>query len=108
MMAGARMISAQGRPLAIFPEGTRIPHGAAPPLQPGFAGIYKLLNCTVVPVAVDSGELYNRRWKRPGIVTVRIGQHIPPGLPRAEIEQRVREAINVLNPGSVNCPTMVS
>lgn len=97
MIAGARVISGQGRPLAIFPEGTRVPHGSRPALQAGFAGIYKLLGCAVVPVAVNSGALYNRRWKRAGIVTVRIGEQIPAGLPRDEIEARVHAAINVLN-----------
>ncbi|MDE2621096.1 MAG: 1-acyl-sn-glycerol-3-phosphate acyltransferase, partial [Sphingomonadales bacterium] len=42
MVAAARERIAEGRPLAIFPEGTRVPHGSAPPLQSGFAGLYKL------------------------------------------------------------------
>lgn len=85
------------RPLVIFPEGTRVPHGTAPQLQSGFAGLYKLLRLPVVPVAVDSGPLYHRRWKLPGSITVRYGEEIPPGLPREEIEARVHAAINALN-----------
>ncbi len=34
--------------------------------------------------------------KRPGVVTMRIGEVIPPGLPRREAERRVWEAINAL------------
>ncbi len=83
--------------LVIFPEGTRVPHGSAPKLQSGFAALYKALGLPVVPVAVDSGPLYHRRWKRPGTITIAAGEPIPPGLPRAEIEARVHEAINVLN-----------
>lgn len=98
MVARAREISAQGRPLAIFPEGTRIRHGARAPLQSGFAGLYKLLALPVVPVAINSGPLYHRRWKRPGTITAQIGEPIPPGLPREEIEARVTAAINKLNP----------
>lgn len=97
MLAAARQFLAQGRQLAIFPEGTRVPHGSRPPLQSGFAGLYKLLGLPVVPVAVDSGPLYHRRWKRKGTITVRIGETIPPGLGREEIEARVHAAINVLN-----------
>jgi 1-acyl-sn-glycerol-3-phosphate acyltransferase len=89
--------AAEGRPLVIFPEGTRVPHGSAPSLQSGFAGLYKLLGLPVVPVAVDSGPLYHRRWKRPGTVTMRYGEVIPPGLPREEVEARVHRAINALN-----------
>lgn len=98
MIAEARALTAHGRPLLIFPEGTRAPHGTRPPLQSGFAGLYKLLALPVVPVAVDSGPLYHRWWKHPGTIHYRFGEPIPPGLPRAEIEARVHAAINALNP----------
>lgn len=98
MVAEARAFAAQGRPLVIFPEGTRIPQGRRARLQSGFAGLYKLLDLPVVPVAVDSGCLYHRRWKKPGTITMRVGERIEPGLPRAELEARVTEAINALNP----------
>jgi 1-acyl-sn-glycerol-3-phosphate acyltransferase len=97
MLAAARGFSAEGRPLAIFPEGSRIPHGEARGLKSGFAGVYKLLGLPVVPVAVNSGPLYHRRWKRAGTVTYRFAEPIPPGLPRAEAEARVIAAINALN-----------
>ena len=97
MVASARALSGEGRPLTIFPEGTRVPHGTRPPLQSGFAGLYKLLALPVVPIAVDSGRLYHRTWKRPGTITVRYGEAIPPGLPRDEIEAGVHAAINALN-----------
>ena len=97
MVTAARAHVGTGRPLVIFPEGTRVPHGTTPPLQSGFAGLYKLLGLPVIPVAVDSGRLYHRWWKRPGTLTYRFGEEIPPGLPREEIEVRVRTAINALN-----------
>lgn len=97
MVAHARAFAAQGRPLAIFPEGTRVPTGQRAQLQAGFAGLYKLLALPVVPIAVDSGRLYHRRWKKPGTITYRVGERIEPGLPREEIEDRVRAAINALN-----------
>lgn len=98
MLAEAKRLADEGRPLAIFPEGTRVPHGRVVPLQSGFAGLYKLLGLPVVPIAVDSGPLYHRRWKRPGTITFRVGETIPGGLSRDEIESRVQEAINRLNP----------
>lgn len=99
MIATARLRVKEGRPLVIFPEGTRVPHGKEPTLQSGFAGIYKLLGLPVVPIAVDSGPLYHRLVKRPGTITYRVGETIPAGLPRAELERRVHRAINVLNDG---------
>ena len=107
MVAAARRITGEGRVLAIFPEGTRVPHGAMPALQSGFAGLYKLIGLPVVPIAVDSGLLYHRPFKRRGTIVYRIGETIPPGLPRAEIEARVHAAINALNlEGARFAPTL--
>lgn len=97
MIAAAKELIAQGRPLAIFPEGTRVPHGTTPELKSGFAGLYKLLDLPVVAVAVDSGPLYHRWIKRPGTITYRFSEPIPAGLPRAEAEARVCDALNALN-----------
>ncbi|MEO7247101.1 MAG: 1-acyl-sn-glycerol-3-phosphate acyltransferase, partial [Novosphingobium sp.] len=74
--------------------------GERPGLQAGFAGIYKLLALPVVPFAVNSGPLFNRRWKRRGVITYRFGETIPPGLPRDVVEACVHQAINVLNQGN--------
>jgi len=97
MLSAARKLVAEDRPLVIFPEGTRMPHGERPALQAGFAGLYKMIGLPVVPMAVDSGRLLRGFWKRRGTVTYRVGEVIPAGLPREEIEARVWAAINVLN-----------
>lgn len=99
MITAARRAIAEGRPIVLFPEGTRVPHGERAPLQSGFAGLYKLLNIPVVPVALNSGLLSPRGSfvKKAGTITYKIGETIPPGLPRKEIEERVHEAINALN-----------
>lgn len=97
MMRQAKAAAAAGRPLVIFPEGTRVPHGERRPLQAGFAGLYKALGLPVVPVAVDSGPSYKPALKPRRPITYRFGEPIPPGLPRAEAEARVLDAINALN-----------
>lgn len=104
MLKEVRPYIAQGRPIIIFPEGTRVAHGQQPQLQAGFAALYKLLNLPVVPVAVDSGLAYHRRWKRPGQIRVHFGEPIPPGLPREEVEARTHAAINALNTPAANPP----
>jgi 1-acyl-sn-glycerol-3-phosphate acyltransferase len=98
MMKEGERARAEGRPVVIFPEGTRVAPGEAPALQPGFAGLYRALGLPVVPVALDSGRLWPRRSfvKRSGLVTMRFGAPIPPGLPRREVEARVHAAINAL------------
>jgi 1-acyl-sn-glycerol-3-phosphate acyltransferase len=99
MLTRSRALLAQGRPIIIFPEGTRVVHGDAPPLQSGFAGLYKMLNVPVVPVAVNSGKLMPRNhWRRrSGVIIYKVGEEIPAGLPRAEVEARVHQAMNALN-----------
>ena len=99
MLVLAKNMIADGRPIVIFPEGTRVAPGHQPPLQSGFAGLYKLINLPVVPIAVDSGTLSPRKagiWKS-GTITYKVGEELPTGLPRAEIEARVHAAINALN-----------
>ena len=98
LLRAAAAATAAGRPIVIFPEGTRVPPGERPPLQPGFAGLYRALNLPVVPLALDSGRVWPRHKfvKRSGTVTFRFGEPIPPGLPRKEVEERVHAAINAL------------
>ncbi|HEV2595119.1 MAG TPA: lysophospholipid acyltransferase family protein [Sphingomicrobium sp.] len=87
---------AEGRSVIIYPEGTRVPVGRAPALKSGFSALYRALGLPVVPVAVDSGQLWGRGFiHRSGTVTLRIGETIPSGLKREEIEARVHASINV-------------
>ena len=95
MMEQGRELAKQGRAVIIYPEGTRVPPGSAPPLRSGFAGLYRALGLPVVPVAVDSGRLWTKGLlKRSGVVHIRICDPIPAGLKREEIETRVHAAIN--------------
>lgn len=101
LMAEGKELRAQGRSVIVYPEGTRVTPGESPPLRSGFAGLYKAVNLPVVPIALDSGRFMPKKGpKRPGVVTIRVGTPIPPGLPRKEIEQRVWQAINALEPGA--------
>lgn len=96
MMAQGGELAAEGRAVIIYPEGTRVPPGSAPPLRAGFAGLYRALGLPVVPVAVDSGRLWTKGLlKRSGTVHIRIGEPIAAGLNREDVEARVHAAINV-------------
>lgn len=101
MLKEAAVARKENRSVLIFPEGTRVAVGDAPPLRSGFAGLYKALNMPVIPVALDSGRCMPRHGaSRPGIITIRFLDPIPPGLPREEIEARVHAAINTLEPAA--------
>jgi 1-acyl-sn-glycerol-3-phosphate acyltransferase len=97
MVVAGKEAIASGRPVIIFPEGTRVRAGEAPELKSGFAALYRALGLPVVPIAVDSGRLWGRGLAhRSGTVTFKVGETIPPGLKRSEVEARVHAAINAL------------
>lgn len=97
MMKAATTAVTAGRPVVIFPEGTRVGVGETPPLAAGFAGLYKLLKLPVVPIALDTGTVWPKAFvKHPGMVTLLIGDAIASGLPRGDVEARVHAAINAL------------
>lgn len=86
-----------GRPVIIYPEGTRVAAGETPRLRSGFAALYRTLGLAVVPVAVDSGRLWGRGLvHQSGVVTLKVGRTIPTGLKRDELERQVHAAINAL------------
>ena len=95
--AGARA-AALGRPIVIFPEGTRTAPGTHRPYQPGVAALYRQLDLPLVPVAVNSGLYWGRRQflKRPGRIVMEILPAIAPGGERhavmAELEERIEAA----------------
>ena len=102
MVAAARQAVAAGRPVVIFPEGTRTAPGQRLIYQPGVAALYQALALPVVPAAVNSGLYWGRRSfvKRPGRIVLEFLEPIRPGLPRrqvmAELETRIENATAAL------------
>jgi 1-acyl-sn-glycerol-3-phosphate acyltransferase len=102
MVAAARRAVAAGRPVVIFPQGTRTAPGADVPYQPGVAALYQALRLPLVPAAVNSGLFWGRRsfLKRPGHITMEFLEPIPPGLARrevmAELHRRIEAATAAL------------
>jgi 1-acyl-sn-glycerol-3-phosphate acyltransferase len=102
MIAKARGAAAAGRPIVIFPEGTRTALGTRLPYQPGVAALYQALHVPLVPAAVNSGLFWGRRsfLKRRGRIVLEFLDPIPPGWPRRrvmeELERRVEAATAAL------------
>jgi len=93
MSERARRVMTAGRPVLIFPEGTRKKPGAAPDYKPGVAGLYGLLGAPCVPAALNSGAHWQGFWKRPGTIVLKFLEPIPPGLKRADFMARLEERI---------------
>lgn len=95
MLRQARQRVGEGRPIVMFPEGTRVPAGECPPLKAGLFAVYSVLKLPVVPVALNSGLVWGKAALRQrGTVTLAFQQAVPPGLPREDFEARVHAAIN--------------
>jgi 1-acyl-sn-glycerol-3-phosphate acyltransferase len=102
MSQAAKQALDEGRPVLIFPEGTRKKPGAAPDYKPGVAGLYGMLDVPCVPVALNSGAYWTSFLKHPGTITLEFLETIPPGLKRGEfmalLEKRIETATNALLP----------
>ena len=102
MAVAARNVLADGRPILIFPEGTRKKPGAAPDYKPGVAGLYGMLGVECVPVALNSGIYWAGFLKHPGTIVLQFLEPIPPGLKRdafmALLQQRIESATTAILP----------
>lgn len=102
MVRAARRAATAGRPVVIFPEGTRTAPGQRLVYQPGVAALYQALHVPVVPAAVNSGLYWGRRSfvKKPGRIILAFLEPIAPGLPRRrmmeELEARIEGATAAL------------
>jgi 1-acyl-sn-glycerol-3-phosphate acyltransferase len=102
MVAAARPVIAEGRPVVIFPQGTRVAPGMSIPYQPGVFGLYQALGVPLVPAAVNSGLFWGRRAfvKRRGRILLEFLKPIPPGWSRrrlmTELVQRIETATTAL------------
>jgi len=85
----------QGRPLVIFPQGTRVAPGVRAPYRSGVVLLYEQLGFPVVPMALNSGMFWPRRRfvKQSGTITVEFLEPIPPGLSRQAFKRRLQSEL---------------
>lgn len=90
-LAQARI--ARGRPIVIFPEGTRVVPGRKLNYRPGVAALYSELNVPVVPAVHNSGLHWPKKSfrKYPGTIILEFLPPIPPGLERHAFMTRLEE-----------------
>lgn len=93
MIRTARERISAGRPIVIFPEGTRKLPGDVPDYKPGVAALYTSLHVPCVPVALNSGQFWSRKGIRPrsGRIVLEILPPIAPGLAREPFMQGLQE-----------------
>lgn len=69
-----------GRPIVIFPEGTRGKPGAETTYHSGVAKLSAALNWPVIPVALNAGKFWPKKpiWKTPGHAIIQFLPAIQP------------------------------
>lgn len=95
--AQGRQRLAEGCSVIIFPEGTRVAPGEKKRFQPGGAVLAARCGAKVVPIAHNAGECWPRNAfvKKPGVVTVSIGEPIDTaGISERELNKRIESWID--------------
>jgi len=97
MLADCRAAAAAGRPIVIFPEGTRVAPGQRGALQPGIVALTKMLNLPVIPAATNSGLFWGRQafTKHPGILRVKLFPALSGGATRGDILHKLEQCYYV-------------
>ena len=102
MLSEARKALAQGRPVLIFPEGSRKSVASEIEFKRGIELLYLQLGVTVLPVALDSGRFWGADlpFKNRGAITVSYLPPIEPGLSGSEFIRRAQQAVQGALTGS--------
>ncbi len=95
LLRQAKNMAKTGRPIVIFPEGTRSEYGEPATYNPGVAALYKSLNVPVIPVALNSGKYWGRRSleKKRGDITLKYLEPIQPGLSKDDFMKVLTEQL---------------
>ena len=86
---------AEGRPIVIFPEGTRTKPNTKPNYHAGVTAMYSALGIPVIPVALNSGSYWGKNafFKKSGTIIIEFLPPIPPNLPKKEFAERLERDI---------------
>ncbi|WP_324864415.1 lysophospholipid acyltransferase family protein [Azospirillum sp.] len=95
LIRNSRPVRDEGRPIVIFPQGTRVAPGTYRPYRIGVGVLYESLKIPIVPMALNAGLYWPRHsfLKRPGTVVVEFLPPIMPGRPRAEAMRELEEEL---------------
>lgn len=114
LIEGTKRMQHQGRPIVIFPQGTRVAVNATAKEKPYKGGIVKMYthtNMPIIPLALNTGLFWGRNSfiKKPGKVIFEFLAPIEPGLPDKKVmkalEDRLEEhSIKLMQESKQNYP----
>lgn len=107
IIEGAKRIKSEGRPLVIFPQGTRVDisdTSETKPYKNGVVRVYEATNLPILPLAMNSGLFWKKKafFKYPGCVIFEFLPLIPPGLKSTEAMHLLKECIETNSARLVN------
>jgi 1-acyl-sn-glycerol-3-phosphate acyltransferase len=95
---GALRMKGQGRPIIIFPQGTRVgikETSTDRPYKVGVARIQEATQLPIIPLALNAGFFWPKigRRKKPGCVVFEFLPPIEPGLERIDLIQKLETTV---------------
>ena len=95
MTRNSRVQYKEGRQIVIYPEGTRKKPGAEPNYKYGIVHLYKELDATIVPAALNSGLYWPRRswYLYPGELVLEFLKPIEKGLSKDKFKAKLENVI---------------
>jgi len=99
----SKQVNSSGRPLIIFPQGTRLPPEDRTPFKKGSSRIYEELKISCQPIAINSGNTWPKKGSKKinTILTISILKAIEPGLEKTiflkELENVIYSELDILN-----------
>jgi len=98
IIAGAQRLKSEGRPIVIFPQGTRVSVEDTPERKPYKFGILRMQEATglpIIPMATNSGLFWPRRsfFARPGKVIFEFFPAIEAGQDLKTAQQKMASVI---------------
>ena len=99
----SKIVSESNRPIVIFPQGTRVLPTERPEFKKGVSRIYKELNISCQPVAINSGYVWPKNGSKSSnkTITISILKPIIPGLKKEEflkiLENSIYSELNNIN-----------
>ncbi len=95
---GALRMKEQGRPIVIFPQGTRVAIGTTSAQKPYKIGVVRVQETTelpIIPMAMNAGVFWPRNafWKSSGTVIFEFLPQIPAGMESAALLKKLEHDI---------------
>lgn len=104
---GAIRVKEQGRPIIIFPQGTRVSVDATTGEKPYKVGVARMQEATglpIIPMAMNAGMFWPRNgfWKSSGTVIFEFLPPIKPGLERAKLMKKLEKEVETASLSLMN------